>query len=192
VSTAVDILVSSFYDDPTWSWVVPDPQRRSAQQRILWQAFVDGAMRYDTVWLNANSASTAVWIPPDGSELSEEQEHALTAALEESLGDEASRVFGVMEAFEEAHPRREPHYVLTLLGTDVAQQGHGYGLKLLEETLAVVDADAMPAYLEASNPVNVGLYARYGFEVFGSFTLPFGGPDVTTMWRPARSRLTTS
>lgn len=46
---------------------------------------------------------------------------------------------------------------------------------------------AMPAYLEPSNPANVPLYARYGFEVLGSFSLPGGGPGVVTMWRqPAR------
>ena len=43
----------------------------------------------------------------------------------------------------------------------------------------------MPAYLEASNPANVALYARYGFDVFASFTLPQGGPEVITMWRDA-------
>ena len=186
-TAAVDILASAFYDDPTWSWVFPDPEQRAAQQRLLWQAFVDGAMRYQTVWLNAESTSAAVWVPPGGSEMSEAQEAALMATLEETLGAEAPRVFRVMAAFEAAHPRHEPHYVLTLLGTDVAHQGHGHGLQLLAETLTVVDAAGMPAYLEASNPVNVALYARYGFEVFGSFTLPDGGPEVTTMWRSARA-----
>jgi GNAT superfamily N-acetyltransferase len=186
VATAVDILASAFYDDPTWSWVFPDPAERAVQHRLLWQAFVDGAMRYQSVWLNAETTSAAVWVPPDGSEMSEAQETALMVALEEMLGVDAPRVFAVMSAFEAAHPRHEPHFILTLLGTAVAHQGHGHGLQLLQDTLTVVDAAGMPAYLEASNPVNVALYARYGFEVFGSFTVPGGGPDVTTMWRAGR------
>lgn len=41
----------------------------------------------------------------------------------------------------------------------------------------------MPSYLEASNPANVPLYMRHGFEVLDLFTVPEGGPEVFTMWR---------
>jgi ribosomal protein S18 acetylase RimI-like enzyme len=187
LDTVVEILVDSFYDDPTWSWVFPDPLRRREQQRLLWRALTAGAMRYPTVWLSAGDTATSVWIPPDGVELSEEQDEELRAALIEMLGDEAPRVFRVFEAFEHAHPNNEPHYLLSLLGTATAHRGHGYGLSLLAENLTVVDEADLPAYLEASNPANVALYERYGFEIFGSFSLPDGGHDITTMWRPRRS-----
>jgi GNAT superfamily N-acetyltransferase len=189
LDTVVDILVGAFYEDPTWSWVFPDPFRRREQQGVLWRALAEGAMRYPTVWLSAGDTATAIWIPPDGTEVSEEQEAALVTALADLLGDEAPRVFRVMEAFDLAHPHHEAHFVLTLLGTADAHRGHGYGLDLLAQSLTVVDDADMPAYLEASNPINVGLYQRYGFELFGSFTLPDGGPDVATMWRPRRSEL---
>ena len=187
IDTVVEILVDSFYDDTTWSWVFPNPDRRRDQQRVLWHALASGAMRYPTVWLSAGDTSTAVWIPPEGTELSEDQETALVESMTELLGDEAPRVLRVFEAFEKAHPKDEPHYLLSLLGTAVAHQGHGYGLRLLAETLKVVDAEDMPAYLEASNPANVALYQRYGFELYGSFALPDGGHDVPTMWRRRQS-----
>ena len=88
--------------------------------------------------------------------------------------------------FEAAHPREEPHYYLSLLGTDPAQRGRGLGLALLADNLARVDAEGAPAYLEASNPANVPLYERHRFEVIGHFDLPDGGPRVHTMWRAAR------
>jgi L-amino acid N-acyltransferase YncA len=56
---------------------------------------------------------------------------------------------------------------------------------LLGENLRLIDAAGMPAYLEASNPANVALYERHGFEVRGSFKLPVAGPEVFTMWRDA-------
>jgi ribosomal protein S18 acetylase RimI-like enzyme len=185
--TVVDILVDSFDDDPTWSWVFPDPARRPEQLRVVWTALVAGAMRYQTVWLAAGDTATSVWIPPGGLELSEEQDEALRGELRELLGDEALRVFRVLDAFEQAQPHHEPHYVLSLLGTASQHRGHGYGLGLLAENLVVVDDADMAAYLEASHPANVGLYERYGFEIFGAFSLPDGGHDVTTMWRPRRS-----
>jgi ribosomal protein S18 acetylase RimI-like enzyme len=187
LATVVDILVDSFYDDPTWSWAFPDPLRRREQQRLLWQAFAIGAMRYQTVWLSAGDTATSVWIPPGGMELSEDEDEALRSELVEMLGDEAPRVFRVFDAFEHAHPNHEPHYVLSLLGTAGEHRGHGYGLGLLAENLVVVDDADLAAYLEASHPANVALYERYGFEIFGSFSLPDGGHDVTTMWRPRRS-----
>ena len=38
----VAILVSAFYDDPTWSWAFPDPSLRAEQHRRLWRLFVGG------------------------------------------------------------------------------------------------------------------------------------------------------
>lgn len=186
LDTVVGILVGAFHDDPTWSRVFPDEVRRPAHLRALWGSFVAGALRYPATWLASGAAATAVWIPPGGTELSEEQEVELELALIELLASGADQVMGVLDAFEEAHPRHEPHFYLTLLGTDVARRGRGVGLALLERSLQQVDAVNAPAYLEASNPANVALYARYGFEVFDSFALPDGGGRVTTMWRAPR------
>jgi ribosomal protein S18 acetylase RimI-like enzyme len=188
VPAVVDLLVKAFDQDPTWSWVFPDPQQRAQQQGLLWRALVDGAMRLDSVWQNEAETAASVWIPPGCDELSEEQDAALTRDLEAMLGDEAPRVLRVLAAFDAAHPHDgEAHWTLSLLGTLPSATGHGHGLQLLADNLADIDEADLPCYLEASNPVNVDLYARYGFERFGSFTLPDGGHDVATMWRPRRT-----
>jgi predicted N-acetyltransferase YhbS len=62
----------------------------------------------------------------------------------------------------------------------------GIGMALLRENLELVDAEHLPAYLESTNDGNIGRYEGVGFERFGAFTLPAGGPAVTTMWRYAR------
>jgi ribosomal protein S18 acetylase RimI-like enzyme len=186
IPAAVDLLVEAFYEDPTWSWVFEDPGQRRPLLKLLWGAIVTGVSAYSTVWFNAASTAVAVWVPPDGIEIPEPAEAQLTAAISDILGARAVRALDAMEAFDTAHPHHEPHWTLSLLGTSVEHRGQGLGLGLLRDTLRRVDAEGMPAYLEASNPVNVGLYQRYGFERFGSFTIPNGGPDVTTMWRPAR------
>ena len=179
----VEILVSAFYDDPTWSWAFPDPSKRVGQHRRLWRLFVEGAMRFPWVWLTQGNTATSVWIPPNETDLSDEQEAALEPLLIEMLGSRASRALKGVEMFDQAHPRGVPHFYLTLLGTSVEHRGHAYGLRLLAENLRHVDEAGLPSYLEASNPANVPLYMRYGFEVLGSFTLPEGGPEVFTMWR---------
>lgn len=182
--TVTEILVRAFYNCPTWSWVFPDPQARASQHRALWGQFVEGALRYESVWLAAGDVTTSVWIPPGGTEMSDEQIERLEPMLTSLLGSGASRVLAALDAFDAAHPHDEPHYYLSLLGTDPAHYGNGYGLGLLADNLRLIDAEGLPAYLEASNPANVALYARYGFRQIDSFTLPGGGPTVPTMWRP--------
>jgi ribosomal protein S18 acetylase RimI-like enzyme len=180
----VEILVSAFYDDPTWSWAFPDPTLRRDHHRRLWAYFTDGALRYPWLWLDDTRSATALWIPPGGSELSAEQGHAVEQLVVEVLGADADRVLNAIAMFDAALPHEEPHFYLTLLGTTREQHGNGYGLGLLADTLALIDEAAMPAYLEASNPANVALYRRYGFDVRSSFQLPADGPEVVTMWRP--------
>lgn len=181
----VALLVSAFRDDPVWGWACPDPALRTEQHRHLWGAYADGALRYPWVWLTADGTATALWIPPDGTEMSSAQESDLDRVIDSWPGEAPARVRHAMERFEQAHPRDEPHYYLSLLGTDADHRGHGYGLGLLAETLRQVDEAGAPAYLEASNATNVPLYERYGFGPVGSFGLD-EGPEVITMWRAAR------
>jgi ribosomal protein S18 acetylase RimI-like enzyme len=181
----VEILVGAFYEDPTWAWAFPDPALRREQHRRVWRLFVEGAARYPSVWLNADETAAAVWIPPGGTEMSEEQQAMVEPMLVELLGADAPRVQAMFDAFEDVHPHHGDHYYLTLLGTDPAFRGKGLGLQLLEDTLQLADDDGVAAYLEASNPVNVGLYQRYGFQPYQTFSLA-PGLDVTTMWRDPR------
>jgi GNAT superfamily N-acetyltransferase len=183
----VEIMVGAFFQDPVWAWAFPDPDLRQAQHRRFWRLYVEGASRYSSVWVNAEETSAAVWIPPGGTELTPEQEASVEPLLIELLGQAgAARVMDAGDAFERAHPREPEHHYLSLLGTDPAHRGKGLGLALLQQTLTRADSDRLPAYLEASNPANVPLYERYGFRPKATFTLPDGGPEVTTMWREPR------
>jgi len=92
-----------------------------------------------------------------------------------------SRVGEAVRAF---HPDA-PHWYLSMIGVDPMRQGRGLGSALLEAGLARCDADGAIAYLESSNPKNIPLYERYGFEVLGVID-PEDFPPLTPMLRPAR------
>jgi predicted GNAT family N-acyltransferase len=68
---------------------------------------------------------------------------------------------------------------------DTRVDGDDLGSALLAATLNRCDAEAGPAYLEATSPRNRRLYARHGFEVVGEIALP-GGPSLWPMWREPR------
>jgi ribosomal protein S18 acetylase RimI-like enzyme len=181
-AAATEVLAQAFYTDPTWSWAFPDPERRHDQLHALWSLYVRSARSYSWAWITGDSSAAAIWIPPGRPELTPEQEIEMEQLIVDLLGDDAGRVLDAVAQFDSAHPHDEPHFYLSLLGTDPAQRGKGLGLDLLSSTLWHVDSERMPAYLESTNPANVPLYERFGFEVCGRFNIA-DGPTVTTMWR---------
>ena len=176
----------AFHGDPTWSWAFPDPDRRPEQYSVLWRFVVAGALRYPSVLMTASCEAAAVWIPPNGTELAEEDEARMMPLLEELVGPRATQVLELLARFDACHPHTEPHYYLSLLGTHPRHAGKRIGMALLAENLDRIDAEHMPAYLESSNPRNNHRYERHGFEATGEFYPPGGDVPVTTMWREAR------
>ena len=176
----------AFHDDPTWSWAFPDPVGRQAKYAVFWRFLIAGALRYPWVRMTEGCEAASVWIPPGGTEIAPEDEAQLVPLLEELVGARAGEVIELFDRFEASHPRDEPHYYLSLLGTHPSHSGRGIGIGLLSENLARIDLEGMPAYLESSNPANNHRYERYGFEKIGEFYPPGGSTPVTTMWRNAR------
>ena len=72
-----------------------------------------------------------------------------------------------------------------MIGVDPTHQRKGCGAALLRETLRQCDRDHVPAYLEASNPANMNLYRRHGFEVQGTIQVG-SSPPLFPMLRTAR------
>jgi hypothetical protein len=68
----------------------------------------------------------------------------------------------IFEQMEKFHPT-EPHWYLPMIGVDPARH----------------------AYLESSNPRNISLYKRHGFEVIGEIQSG-SSPTVRPMLRKAR------
>jgi GNAT superfamily N-acetyltransferase len=180
-------LAGAFDPDPLWSWAFPDDAKRRAQYEAFFGLFVESAIPNCWVWKTDQAAAVAVWTPPGKNELSDEAEAKVEPFLIAELGAHAEPVLKVMEHFESARPEGKDFYYLSLLGTHPDHRGHGIGIGLLEANLARIDAEAMPAYLESSNPANNARYARLGFESRTKFSTPEGRHTVTTMWRePSR------
>lgn len=184
-ATVTEIFTLAFYEDPTWGWAFPDPERRLEQHRAMWGLFVHSALPYGWVWLADKDAASALWIPPGRPDLSEEDEAAHEPLIRELAGSRADELLELADRFQANHPA-EPCYYLSLLGTHPDHRGRGQGIGLLEGNLARIDEQGMPAYLESTNPVNDHRYEALGFAQIGEFSVPGGGPTVATMWRQAR------
>ena len=186
LSAVTETIGLAFHDDPTWSWAFPDPVRRPGQYAVFWRFMIAGAMRYPWVLMTEACEVASVWIPPGGTEIAAEDESRVEPLLEGLVGSRAGEVIELLERFDAAHPRDEPHYYLSLLGTHPAHAGRGLGMALLAENLRRIDEEHMPAYLESSNAANNHRYERHGFAKVGEFYPPERDKPVTTMWREAR------
>lgn len=182
LSGAADTIAGAFLDDPTWSWAFPD----SAMRRRWWRFCIGSALRYPWTFRTSGFEAVSVWIPSGGTEFSPDEEDQVPGVLQELVGDRVPEVIELLRRFEVSHPRDEPHYYLSLLGTRPAQRGRGLGMALLDENLARIDAERMPAYLESSNPANNHRYEALGFVPVVTFHAPDDGPAVTGMWRARR------
>jgi GNAT superfamily N-acetyltransferase len=185
VATASDVpavsatLTAAFAGDPLWRWAFPDLD----DLEELWRICITSALRYPWLRVLDDAVAAALWIPPGGTELTEQEEADLGPMLRSRIGDRSDAVLELIDRFEQAHPQEPPHYYLSLLGTHPEHRGKGLGMALLAENLALIDAEGMPAYLESSNPANDARYERVGFSKVGAFTTPDGARTVTTMWR---------
>jgi len=180
-ASAIDTIVLAFAADPVTRWCFPDPHGYLASMPIFTRAFGGAAFLHGSAHCTEDYAGAALWLPPDVHVDGEAVGDVLERTASESIrGD----LFAIFEEMEQYHPA-EPHWYLPLIGVDPAYQRRGYGGALMKHALEQCDRDSAPAYLESTNPMNVSLYKRHGFEVLGAIQKGTS-PPLVPMLRKAR------
>tara|TARA_R110002126_G_scaffold141324_4_gene286414 strand:- start:2272 stop:2889 length:618 start_codon:yes stop_codon:yes gene_type:complete len=135
----------------------------------------------------AGDGAVAMWLGPGGDkELPFHAMPGLAAALLASGGPRALIRGMAADAALAAHKPQMPHVYLFTIAVRPALQGQGYGRRLMQPVLKACDRARLPAYLESSNPANLGFYGSLGFKVIGEIQIAPGAPPMTPMWRDAR------
>lgn len=175
-------VVLAFAADPVVRWSYPDSRQYLEYGPQFVRAFGGRAFDHGTAFHAADYAAVALWLPP-GVAPDEEQFGAL---VEQSVAPELQEeAFALGEQMGNYHPK-EPHWYLPLAGVDPVYQRRGLGSALLRHVLEQCDRDGLPAYLEATSPLNVRLYERHGFETIGVMQVGTS-PALTAMLRKPRS-----
>jgi ribosomal protein S18 acetylase RimI-like enzyme len=106
------------------------------------------------------------------------------AVMQEALtANNRDDVFAFVQQQSAVHPH-EPHWYLPLIGVDPAYRGRGIGSSLLRRALHTCDEQRLPAYLEATSPLNKALYGRHGFEVVGEIQAGASPPMWPMLRKP--------
>lgn len=180
------MLALAFYDDPGARWFFPDDQRRRTLLEGVFHFYLRKLwFSHDECFTTPAVVGAAIWLPPGKWQVSAVREILLLPGLAVTLGRSIVRTLRGLAALEANHPK-ELHYYLPFVGVEPNWQGRGIGKALLAPILSQCDRESMPAYLEASSPLNFRLYGSLGFEVTEEFTLGKDSPPLWRMWRKPR------
>jgi ribosomal protein S18 acetylase RimI-like enzyme len=179
-ASTINTIVLGFAADPMTRWVWPDS---SEYLRIMPQfvmAFGGRAFEHGTAYITERARAAALWLPPG----IEPDDVAMAAIMAQTLRPEIADDLGhVLQGMAKHHPH-EPHWYLPLIAADPHWIGQGLGALLMKHALRRCDEEGIAAYLESSNPRNISLYERHGFEIIGEIQHG-SSPTLTPMLRRA-------
>lgn len=182
----IDVITLAFSTDPVFRWLYPDPHRFLENFPTFARAYGGRAFEHGSADYADGYSGAPLWLPPDVHS----DDEALGKLLERSAGDRKSDVLAIIDQEENYHPG-EPHWHLIVVGVDPTRQGKGIGSALMKQGLVRCDRDSRPTYLDSTNPKNIPLYGRYGFELLGTIEMA-GCPPIYPMLRKPRPALRNS
>ncbi len=181
VDPVVSCVVAAFITDPVARFAWPKPHDHLRHFPAVIRAFAGGSFEHGTAYVTHDFCGAALWLPPGVHFDGDAVERLFRETVEpEHLDD----MLGMFEEMDELHPD-EPHWYLPLIGVEPNAQGRGLGGALMRHAVARCDREKMIAYLESSNPRNITLYERHGFERMGEIQVG-AGPLMTPMLRQPR------
>lgn len=191
VKRSSEMLAKAFYDDPWFSWLLPDASKRARRAAWLFGMALKYGFQYGAVFTDAEKSGASIWLTPGNTTIS-------GSGLARSgyfmmpfrMGLTAfSRFNSTGTVLDPVHKSQTPgpHWYLFMLGVDPAQQGSGKGTALIEAGTRQADEQGLPCYLETQKEANVRFYERSGFRVVATARLPMGGPMTWAMVREPRS-----
>ncbi|MET8144918.1 GNAT family N-acetyltransferase [Sphaerisporangium sp. NPDC005288] len=177
---AGEIIAGTFSGDAISRWLIPSPPDRLPIQRRFFTMHAEHALAHGRIYgvhESGELAGVAVWFTAPFPDIPGQDE-----AIASFAGEHAGR-FGVLgELMDKLHPH-EPHHYLAFIALVPGRTGRGLGSLLLREHHRLLDAEGMPAYLEASSEASRRLYLRHGYaDLPEPLRLP-DGPLMYPMWR---------
>ncbi len=173
-------IAAAFVTDPMARWICPEAHQYFACINEFVDAFGGGAFLHQSAYYVEGYRGAALWLPP----MVAPNEEKLMAIIKDNMpADRLDAGFAVFEKMGSYHPE-EPHWYLPLIGVDPSHQARGYGSQLMKHALERCDREKKAAYLESSNPRNLSLYIRHGFELTGTIQVSDSPPLFPMVRKP--------
>lgn len=160
---ALETIVTAFERDPFLRLAFPDDDYYAECAPGFFGALFDQRVGRGTVWVAEGGAAVAMWDAPGAP-----------AVVDDTSGLSAASC-AVLEAYDRSVHAAMPtaaHWYLGVLATDPARHGQGLARAVLERGLLQAASDGLPAVLETTNPGNLEIYRRLGWQVIAEATEP--------------------
>ena len=182
IDTVADIVADSFLHLDIIRYLVPDGRRRWQVSRDWYRLYIAHAVAgAGHVVMTEDAGAAAVWFDRTG-EFAEPDDYA--KLLAEVTGDDLPR-FDELDHEMDSHHPQDPHWHLLFLAVRPNRWSQGLGSALMDHTHRRLDAEGIPAYLEATSEQNRRLYHRHGYTDMTPPTLTVSdGTPLYRMWRP--------
>jgi ribosomal protein S18 acetylase RimI-like enzyme len=181
-AAAIGVITLAFGTDPMARLAFGDTQPSCRDAQFV-RAFGGSGFARGATHLVEGGWGAAMWLPPGVTPDADTMMAFTKRYVPKERLDDMLQVFTQMERF---HPAGDCWY-LPLIGVDPACQGRGCGSALLLYALQQCDRDGVAAYLESSNPRNIPLYERHGFEALGAIQSGTSPTMVPMLRRPHAS-----
>ena len=177
------MLARAFAHEPLHCWLFPAEDRREQRALKLFRCELGNMARDGVVYSDTERRCAALWCEPGKPQGGSWSQGLILFTLVRVLGRRTRKVLHELDAVSQARPR-EPHWYLSVIGTDPAVQGRGLASAVMRHSLQICDQDGAGAWLETASPGLSQYYSRFGFTERHRIRLP-QGPVIVGMWRPA-------
>jgi len=180
-SDVLSVATAAFIADPLMRWMLPSAATYLSHYPAFVQAVGGASIDQGSCYVTDGLEGAAMWLPPG----MRGDEDALAQLLPQIMPNE--RLAALVDAFTQCdnyHPHADNCWYLSVIGVDPGHQGKGVGAALMKEATRKLDEMGCQAFLESSNPQNISLYQRHGFEIMGEVRVG-DMPVLTPMLRPA-------
>lgn len=177
----IAVLTLAFAADPFMRWLFPDADSFLKGYEKFTLAIAGKAFEGQTAFYAEDYSAAALWLAPG---VHADEETMMTTLMEVVPENLLETLAKVGEEIDTYHPA-DPYWYLADIGVDTKMQGRGRGALMLKHMLRRCDEEKTTACLESSNPRNISIYERHGFEVMGEISV--GNPEpLTPMIRTPR------
>jgi GNAT superfamily N-acetyltransferase len=168
----ITTVVAAFRADPAFRFFFPNDDDYDRQAGLFAGYLFDKRVRHDSVWVTDHLEAASLWSPPahlaeDPSGRLATEEARLRQIMLEAIGEaSASRLAAYDGAVDSVLPDGSPYWYLGVLALHPEHTGTGLGRAVMQAGVDHARSSNGTAFLETSNPQNVGYYERFGWTVF--------------------------
>lgn len=164
LSYVAELLMKSFKADPHMLWLLEKSKNKN-KFFITYKHVVYETFRMGYIYMTKDKLGVALWHTRD-KDPSRLRAFARDFAFVFKQGLKTGLRSQKDKNITAKHfPKHSPYVYLFMIGVSPQARGKGLASKLMDPVLEHCNLNNIPVYLETSNPSNIAIYQKRGFQI---------------------------